>query len=332
MKRILIIVVMLVLAACAPRGDEELPTLARLATVTEGPSPTTDMTQVALARTPLPATFTATFTPTLTHTPDPSVTATLTPTVTVTPSSTITNTPSPTATDLPTLDPDSRPILAFALTAAAATILPQDYQVPPYQGIEVTLSPEPIIYGGTLPPGIPSAIPALGTAPAQAPIATTCTILPQAGFGTIYQNNPDVAAQLGCPIDGSAQGIPAAWQSFEQGMLVWLNGEILVLYNTSDSFQILPDTFVEGVDPETSSEVPPAGLYTPVRGFLKVWANNSVIHNGLGWATNTEMGVNATVTYFQNGRMIWLPGRSDVIVIMGSQQGTWLRFTGQFSP
>lgn len=151
MKRIFMIIVMLVLAACAPRGDEQLPTLARLPTVTEGPSPTTDLTLVAQARTPLPATFTPTFTPTLTTTPDPSITATLTPTISVTPSSTITETPSPTPTPLPTLHPDERPILAFALTAAASTILPPDFEVPAYQGIDVTLSPEPIVLNATLP-------------------------------------------------------------------------------------------------------------------------------------------------------------------------------------
>lgn len=331
MKRFFIIIAMLILAACGPRGDEQLPTLARLPTITEGPSPTTDLTQVALARTPLPATFTPTFTPTLTATLDPSMTVTLTPTVTITPSSTITDTPTPTPTNLPTLDPGERPILAFALTAAASTILPPDFQVPPYQGTNVTLSPEPLVFSGTLPPGIPSPIPPLNNSGiTQVPVAASCPILPQGGFATVFAGNPDIAAQLGCAIDGSAHGVPAAWEPFQQGLMVWLNGEILVFYSVNDSFQSLPDTFVEGVDPETSSEVPPAGLVAPVRGFLKVWSGNSAVRNGLGWAISSETGVNATVTQFQNGRMIWLPGRNDILVLIGSQVGTWLAFQGQF--
>jgi hypothetical protein len=330
MKQLLMILAIFILAACAPRADEQLPTLARLPTETEGASPTTDLTQVASGRIPLPATFTPTFTPTLTATLDPSITPTLTATVTVTPSATITETPTLTASPLPTLDPDVRPILSFAFTAAAATILPADFVVPPYEGINVTLSPVPLVLGGTLPPGIPSAIPPLGTVPTQAALATTCSILPTGGFGAIFQSNPDVAAQIACPTDGNAQSVSAAWQSFEQGMMVWLNGEIIVFYNVNDNFQSLPDTFVAGVDPETSSEVPPAGLFTPIRGFLKIWSGNSAVRNGLGWATSSEQGVTATVMNFQNGRMIWLQNRNDILVMIGLQSGNWLSFQGQF--
>jgi hypothetical protein len=330
MKRFFMILATLILAACGARPDEQLPTLARLPTLTEGPSPTSDLTQVALGRNTLPPTFTPTFTLTMTPTLDPSITATLTDTVTVTPSSTITDTPSPTATPLPTLDPDERPILAFAFTAAASTVLPPDFVVPPYQGYDVTLSPEPLVLIGTLPPGVPTAIPPLGNVPTLPPIAATCPILPSGGFGTTFQNNPDVAAQLGCPTDGDIQSTPAAWQSFEQGIMVWLNGEIVVFYSVSDGYQILPDIFVDGLDPESSTEVAPTGLFTPIRGFLKIWSGNSAVRNGLGWATTGEMGVTATVMNFQNGRMIGLPGRNDILVLIGSQSGSWLSFQGRF--
>lgn len=329
-KQIFMILAIFVLAACGARPDEQLPTLVRLPTLTEGPSPTTDMTQIASGRTPLPATFTPTFTPTLTATLDPSVTPTLTGTVTVTPSATITDTPTLTPSPLPTLHPDERPILSFAFTAAAATILPSDFVVPPHQGINVTLSPIPLVLAGTLPSGIPTATSPISTVPTQAPIVSTCPILPAGGFGTIFQNNSDVAAQIACPIDGNAQSVSAAWQSFEQGIMVWMSGEIIVFYDVNSSFQILPDTFVAGVDPETSSEVPPAGLFTPIRGFLKIWSGNLTIQNELGWATSAEMGVTATVMNFQNGQMIWLQNRSDVLVIVGSQSGNWLSFQGQF--
>src|SRR5690606_29703921 len=105
---------------------------------------------------------------------------------------------------------------------------------------------------------------------------------------------------------------------------------ILVFYTVSDTYQSLPDTFIEGSDPENSTETPPSGLFTPIRGFLKVWSGNSAVRNGLGWASNTEFGTSATVQAFNNGRMIYLPGRSDILVLIGSQSGTWLAFQGAY--
>ena len=109
--------------------------------------------------------------------------------------------------------------------------------------------------------------------------------------------------------------------------MVWLNGEMIVLYNTGQ-FQVLPDTFVDGVDPQTSSETPPQGLFTPIRGFLKVWSSNPAVRNGLGWALGEERGVTAKVQNFQNGRMIYLPGRGDIIVILPN--GAWQAVAGTF--
>lgn len=318
----------MMLAACAPpspNGVSNLPTQVRFPTETESSTPDTSLTQIASNRTPLPETFTPTYTPTLTPTLDPSVTPTLTATVTVTPSATITNTPSPTPTDAPTLRPEDRPILAFALTAAAATILPQDYQVPAFGGPDVTLIPRTPT---ELPPGVPSPIPPInaGTPPST---TITCPTVTSGGFASIFQNNPDIANQLGCP-SGTVQTIPAAWQNFQNGIMIWLNGEILVLYNTTDTFQSTPDTFVEGVDPETTSDVPPSGLIAPIRGFLKVWSSDANVRTGLGWGTTGETGTNANVQTFANGRMIYLQGRNDVLVIIGTQAGTWLAFQGTY--
>ncbi|MEO1289939.1 MAG: hypothetical protein AAFV93_19455 [Chloroflexota bacterium] len=249
--------------------------------------------------------------------------ATLEPSVS--PSATITNTPSPTATDLPTLSPDDRPLIAFALTAAAATVLPDDFQVPNFGGPDVTLIPQDT---PTLAPGVPTAIPALATT-GGLPIANACTLSPTGGFQTIYLGNPDIANQLGCATGAVQTNIPAAWQDFEGGIMIWLNGEILVFTTSTDTFQSLPDTFIEGSDPETSSETPPTGLFAPIRGFLKVWSGNSVIRTNLGWATNVENGTVATVQSFNNGRMIHLAGRPDVLITF-APNGSWLAFQGSY--
>ena len=316
------------LGACAPPPSQELPTLVRIPDI-DTATPDMSLADASALRTPLPASFTPTFTATTTPTLDPSITATISPTVTVTPSMTITNTSTPTPTDAPTLRPEDRPILAFALTAYAATVLPQDYQVPNFGGAEITLIPQAT---GTLDPNAPIAIPPLSTGgvPATGIATSNCPTVPAGGFGTLFQNNPTTATQLGCPI-GAIQSIPSAWQNFETGVMVWLNGEVLVFYTLNGSFQSVPDTFAEGVDPETTSETPPAGLIAPIRGFLKVWSNDTSVRSGLGWATTGEAGTTATVQNFSNGRMIFIPGRTDVLVLIGTAQtGTWVSLQGSY--
>jgi hypothetical protein len=310
-------------AACTPE-NAAVPTLMVIPTATITPAPVADGQSVFDN---LPATFTptSTFTPTATFTTAPTTTGI--PTLTFVPSATITNTPSPTGTDIPTVDPANRPLLALLLTQAAnATVLPDNFVVPPFQGIDVTLPPTAL--GTGAPTGIPP-LEAITSTPglnSGTPGTTTCPIVPAGGFGAAFLNNPTTAAQLGCPT-GTAQDVPAAWESFQQGIMVWLNGEMLVLYNTRQ-FQTYPDTFVEGVDPQTSSETPPQGLFTPIRGFLKVWSGNPAVRNGLGWALNAEQGVTAKVQTFPTGRMIWLPGRGEIIVLLSG--GQWQSFPGSF--
>jgi hypothetical protein len=320
MKRFFSLLSLLLLAACAPAPNEVLPTLARFPSETAGPAIVmVDQTQAAQLRTPLPATFTPT--PSLTPLP-PSITASITVTVSVTPSATITDTPTRTPTDLPTLGPEDRPILALAATAYRATVLASDYQIPPFVGVNVTLAPT----AQTNPSGIIQ-IGAQTTAPA--PVTGTCPSLPTGGFLSIYQSNPDISGLLGCAV-GTAQSIPAASLAYQQGIMLWLNGEILALYNLNDLFQSYPDTFVQGVDPETSSETPPSGLFAPMRGFLKVWSSNQTVRDNLQWATGVEVGATATIQGFANGRMVYLSGRGDVFVFVGLQSGTWLSFQGQY--
>lgn len=316
----LLAVVMLVLGACAPVPTQELPTLVRFPDANETTTPDISLADASALRTALPASFTPTFTATTTPTLDPSITATLSPTTSVSPSATITNTATATPTDPPPLLPEDRPILAFALTAYASTVLPQDYQVPNFGGVDVTLIPQAT---ATFDPSLPTPIPPLST---SSVLTTTCPTIPTGGFGTLFQSNPDIANQLGCPI-GAVQNIPAAWQNFQTGIMVWLNGEVLIFYSVGNTFQSLPDSFVEGVDPETTSETPPSGLIAPIRGFLKVWNSNSAVRNGLGWAINTEAGTTATVQSFGNGRMVFIPGRTDILVLIGTQ---WYAFQGSY--
>jgi hypothetical protein len=318
-KNHLLGIVVLALAfvgACTPTPGETLPTLAQLPS--DSPTQVSQNSDTNIAQRPtLPATFTPTAT--LTHTP--TITATGTPSVTA--SATITDTPSPTQTDLPTVPPQERPLTGLLEIALQATILPTNYVVPNYEGIEVAIASATV--GST-------AIP-VGTV--IAPLATVgnaanCAYFPPAGFGIIYANNPDIASQLGCPSENppNVLSVPSASENFQTGVMLWLNGEIYALYNTG-SYQYFVDTFVAGTDPEFSSEVPPSGLLTPVRGFLKVWSQNAAVRANLGWATSNESGSQASVLYFQNGVMVSLPASGVVWVLIGGRgNGTWRTLVG----
>jgi len=313
-KLILLLLILTVSAACQPE-QSVLPTRARLVTATDAPPPT------QVGQTVFDPTATATDTAIPTETPTTAevlsgtASATITPTITYTPSPTITVTPSQTFTPAPTIGPDERPLVALAFTALAATVLPSDYEIPGFQGTNVALTPTQ---------GAAVIVPETG---ATLPSVTNCPNNPPGGFGSVYQANPTLATQLGCPLSSSAQQIPAAQQRFERGTMLWLNGEIVVLLDVNSALESYPDTFTEGVDPEASSETAPAGLYTPIRGFLKVWSSQPTVRNGLGWATATEQGATATVLNFDNGRMIWLAGTNQIYALLNT---SWRSYAGTF--
>lgn len=319
--------VVVILAACSNNGvnnaDDTLPTLAQLPVVT-GALPTSAQAAQAATqgRVTLPPTWTASPPPTMTNTPTVTPSATITDTITFTPSATITDTPTITPTFAPTIPLEQRALGGLLMQAAQFTPLPTQFQVPGYTGINP---------GVTQPAGLPTPI----IVPTQPIIGgASCDYLPPGGFGLVYNNNPDIAQQLGCPSGSPPDvlSIPAALQRFQNGLMVWLDGTIYVLY-AGGSFQRYDDTFVEGQDPERSRENAPEGLYVPVRGFLKVWSNFSNVRSGLGYAIEPETGTQATVLRFSNGRMVDLPLRNDVLVFVsqaGAVNGTWRSVVGGF--
>lgn len=105
-----------------------------------------------------------------------------------------------------------------------------------------------------------------------------------------------------CPVQAEAT-FPGAYQLFERGEAIWRGdrGEIIVLYG-SGTYETFPDTYVEGetiaypdgiatpTPQGTATPTPETALTVPIRGFGKVWANNSSVRNGLGFAIGTEVG------------------------------------------
>jgi len=92
----------------------------------------------------------------------------------------------------------------------------------------------------------------------------------------------------------------AAFQPFERGYMLWtandervyvMGGAFAASHSLSwyeiASYRNSPDPVVPA----------PAGLFTPIRGFLKVWGNpRNTLPSLIGWGTAAETSVTATVT------------------------------------
>lgn len=314
MKRIgkaLSLMLLVLLAACgsnSPQDSAELPTLAQL--------PTQNPTTPPTATSPVEPSVNALPTETSTVTVTPSLTLTVTPsaTITDTPTPTATVTPPATATEIPTADNEG--LVALALMALNATVLPQTVpQTVPQSA-------------ATLPPGV-IVIPPAPT--------TNCVYPPPGGFGTIFINNPTVAQQIGCPVGAPpiTASVLSAAQHDERGEMIWLAGppaSIYVMYGTG-RFQRYDDTFNDTTDPASGGETPPSGLKEPVRGFGKVWRTYPEVRTGLGWATDDESGGQATVQVFERGQMFYLPERGSIYILIndpGGVTGTWQAIPGSF--
>jgi hypothetical protein len=97
-----------------------------------------------------------------------------------------------------------------------------------------------------------------------------------------------------CP--NPVQNRNAVGEDFEGGRMLWyaaLPGEsdqratIYIIYNDGD-WETIPDIWAEGQMVSDPNVVPPAGRFQPVRGFGKVWRENTAIRQRLGWAYEPE--------------------------------------------
>jgi hypothetical protein len=340
--RLKILSLVAILTACStPTPVVVVPTLAVLPTVTETALPTDTL----LATATIVPTDTLTLLPTPTLTLSPSSTYTPTDTGTplpsFTPSLTITDTITPTLTLTPTETPDLPMLGDLALMAAHVTVLPPEIR---YGTGTLTamaqiraLTPENSTPGAGVPPtSVLPGTPVLVTLPP--PQTTSCLYLPPGNLSAYFASDPTLQALLGCPV--GAPPTPtltqAAWQPFERGFMIYLQGSPGVIYAISSDgrFRRFDDTFVSGVDPESGGEIPPQGLLEPVRGFGKIWRSNSDVRALLGWATQQERGDTASVQPFDRGRAIYLPGYGqthflfDDATVPGT--GTWRVVSGGF--
>lgn len=111
-----------------------------------------------------------------------------------------------------------------------------------------------------------------------------------------------------CPA-APAERTFAAEQKFENGRMLWVasQGRIYVLYDDGDTpgWQSFADTWTDG-EPEFDRDlVPPEGRFQPVRGFGKLWRENTAVAARLGWAIEREGGYAAMLSQ-RNMSLPWV--------------------------
>ncbi len=361
-RLIAIAVLVFALAACEPATPVNVPTLMSLpsatATTEVQPSPTlteVQNTEIALVatqpeETDVP-TVSATSLPLATDTAVPTQTTAAptripSETPTLIPSLTITDTITPTLTNTPPPTPDLGPFAALALAAANVTVLPLEERYPPptltalaqlseqlRQATLAVMAPQvdPNATGSVL--GV-TVLPANGT-PASAVTPGPCPTPFTGGLGSIQLEDPALTARLGCPVGGPVS-ITAAYQPFEHGAMIYAQGIPGSIYaiGADSRYRRFDDTWVEGVDPESMSMIPPPDRYEPIRGFGKVWRTNADVQSTLGWAVAPEAGQSASLQQFDFGRAIYLPAQNQTYLLVedtpGAIDGIWRVFNVGF--
>jgi len=169
--------------------------------------------------------------------------------------------------------------------------------------------------------GVPRAQPAAVTETAEQvelqPIY--CDTAPIRGFGKVWGDHLDVQNTLGCPY-GSEQGTKAAVQTFQHGLMLWLeadsryNGDPVYVFFNDGNYQRFGD--LGAADPEKVEETP-AGFYPVGDKFGKVyWEGTGVkVKERLGHATSEAEDTAGAFLQFNRGRMFWAEASDSIYVI-----------------
>lgn len=167
----------------------------------------------------------------------------------------------------------------------------------------------------------PQSSPAEATGAGAVASATPCATRPGASFTAFLQNQPSVAARLGCARAPQATPQLVA-EAFEQGEMLW-RGDRRVIYALLNDghWSSYPDTF-------TGTVTATPGPREPVRGFGKVWHNTPKLRAAIGLTTETEHPVTGSAEEFANGTLFAIDGQDGKQVIdVLYADGTWTRPT-----
>ena len=110
-------------------------------------------------------------------------------------------------------------------------------------------------------------------------------------------------AAHGC-VTGAASVKWISLQAFQEGHMLWQSGQ--------DSIYVFVDdgAWTEFSDDWDEQDLtgdrgdPPDGMQTPVRGFGYLWETDDDVYDDLGWASDEEKGMCASVQVFENGTIL----------------------------
>jgi len=161
-----------------------------------------------------------------------------------------------------------------------------------------------------------------------------CPTMPPGVFGAIFESDPALQQDLGCPLTPALSSANSAYQPFQNGLMIWVSTlgaqpqpAIYALHHNG-AYQRFGDTWVEGVDPHSGGMSAPEGMQEPVRGFGKVWRDNASVRDTLGWALAGEAGGSAQVLMFERGEMVSLSQTGQTYILISGAPGRWTARAG----
>lgn len=227
-------------------------------------------------------------------------------TPTLPPSKTPTNTPTitPTTSVTPIMIPSLLPTTAVPQSGFATSV------IVPLTNIAPTSFPPPINQN---PP-----IGVFGTPTPNLPVP--CQF-------TWFFINPQPPV---CPLSPATLS-PAAYQTFENGFMIWVGSQdaIYVMFNDvlNPRWQVFRDNYEEGMpaDDPLYNNPPNPNTYQPRRGFGLLWRNNEIIRSRLGWATTfDEIAYNAQTQTGADSTLFISDPQSGVFILL-AQGVEWVR-------
>jgi len=134
----------------------------------------------------------------------------------------------------------------------------------------------------------------------ETPAVTPSQMPPQSSFTP--------APALNAYPTNTISAIQVAEQIFEGGRMFWLQPtrQIWVMIERGEyngRWYVFDDTFQDGEAEFDPNIVAPTGYLQPLRGFGKVWRDNTEIREMLGWATANEIGYVSNYEFHPGGQL-----------------------------
>lgn len=224
-------------------------------------------------------------------------------------------------------------------TPTIVVLVPTDTPIPPTL-TNTSVPPTPTDTPTSPPPTATSTLvpePTDTSVPTVTPMPTGTLVLPAVPepFAHVWDAVGGAGGSLGNPVAEAVLDRWVADQFFQGGLAYWRNNEfvpanyIYVLFYKDGSDETrgtvwmqFEDSWRNGMPKFACPEAD--GVLGPVRGFGKVWCEETPVREGLELPVSVELGANAGFQDFENGTMIWLARLGCVYVLYGD--GRWQRF------